>query len=188
VALQPSGEFRAPAARWRAIAGEAPEEADQVVEADRARPQEIDDATRVSLGIGLEIQRFAILLARAQTQSAASMIGVTALMDVGGLGHQRRGPCLIRSLVPAARGSSGEPGTANTFAALFRPPSRAVISEPETVCGLDDDDGRAPLPRSAGCALGKSRARGHMSLRPFRRSRRPLFEQRSQQIPMFGGG
>src|SRR6476661_5373231 len=39
-------------------------------------------------------------------------------------------PCFMRSLVPAARGSSGEPGTANTS----RPCSaaiRAVISDPE---------------------------------------------------------
>src|SRR4051812_50064902 len=39
-------------------------------------------------------------------------------------------PCLSRPLVPSARGSSGEPGTANTS----RPCSfaiRAVISEPE---------------------------------------------------------
>ena len=41
-------------------------------------------------------------------------------------------PCLMRLLVPSARGSSGEPGTAKTSRPCSSA-SRAVISEPETL-------------------------------------------------------
>jgi hypothetical protein len=67
-------------------------------------------------------------------------------------------PCLIRSLVPAARGSSGEPGTANTS----RPCSaaiRAVISDPERMAASTTTTPSA-APEISRLRRGKSRARG----------------------------
>jgi hypothetical protein len=50
-------------------------------------------------------------------------------------------PCLISPLVPSARGSSGEPGTAKTSRPCSAA-SRAVISEPEALGRFDDDDAK----------------------------------------------
>ena len=76
--------------------------------------------------------------------SAASVTGVA--------------PCLIRPLVPSARGSSGEPGTAKTS----RPCSaarRAVISEPERFAASTMTTPSAS-PEISRLRRGKSRARG----------------------------
>ena len=67
-------------------------------------------------------------------------------------------PCLIRPLLPWARGSSGEPGTASTS----RPASlasRAVISEPERMAASTTTTASAE-PAISLLRRGKSRARG----------------------------
>jgi hypothetical protein len=62
VALQPSGELEL---QQHAAhdGGRGAGQTDQVVEADRARSEQIDDAGALA-GIALEIERFAFLLAR----------------------------------------------------------------------------------------------------------------------------
>ena len=85
------------------------------------------------------------------------MIGSTALMT-SEASVVSVAPCLIRSLVPAARGSSGEPGTANTS----RPCSaaiRAVISDPER-CAASTTTTPSAAPEISRLRRGKSRARG----------------------------
>ena len=70
----------------------------------------------------------------------------------------RVAPCLSKSLVPSARGSSGEPGTANTS----RPCSsakRAVISEPDRLAASTTTMPTAS-PEMSRLRRGKSRARG----------------------------
>ena len=66
-------------------------------------------------------------------------------------------PCLSRPLVPSARGSSGEPGTANTSRPCS-PASRAVISEPErrAASTITTPTDKPEISRSR---RGKSRAR-----------------------------
>ena len=67
-------------------------------------------------------------------------------------------PSLMRALVPPARGSSGEPGTAKTR----RPWSaarRAVISEPERLAASTTTTA-SDRPEMMRLRRGKSRARG----------------------------
>ena len=78
------------------------------------------------------------------TMSAVSVTGVA--------------PCLIRLLVPSARGSSGEPGTANTSRPCSSA-SRAVISEPERFAASTMTTPSAS-PEIKRLRRGKSRARG----------------------------
>ena len=81
-------------------------------------------------------------------------------------GGDERGPCLMRSLAPAERGSSGEPGTANTS----RPCSaaiRAVISEPERWAASTMTTPTA-APEISRLRRGKSAARGRVVERHLR--------------------
>jgi len=99
---------------------------DQVVEQYGAWPEQADDARAIA-GLGLRSQGLIIRLI--PNSIGRPMIGSTALM-MSDASVVSVAPCFMRSLVPAARGSSGEPGTANTS----RPCSaaiRAVISDPE---------------------------------------------------------
>ena len=94
---------------------------------------------------------------RAGRSTGSLMIGRTALMtsDASAI---RVAPCLMRSLVPAARGSSGEPGTAKTS----RPCSaamRAVISEPDR-CAASTTTTPIAAPEIRRLRRGKSRASG----------------------------
>ena len=141
------------AAPVRTIAGEAPDIRIRSSN-DRARPQQTDDAPAVARS-GVEIA--ARHRARVRRTIGRSMIGVTALMT-SAASVVSVAPCLIRSLVPAARGSSGEPGTAKTS----RPCSaaiRAVISEPER-CAASTTTTPSAAPGDQPVAAGEIRARG----------------------------
>ena len=105
---------------------------DQIVETDRGGPSRFtirarspaSGSSRRARAVGLA-QRDRPLHDRLDgvDESAASVISVAS--------------CLIKSLVPAARGSSGEPGTANTS----RPCSAAMaVKRSRAMRGLDDDD------------------------------------------------
>ena len=111
------------------------------------------------------------------------MIGSTALMT-SEASVVSVAPCLIRSLVPAARGSSGEPGTANTS----RPCSaaiRAVISDPERSAASTTTTPSA-APEISRLRLGKSRARRHMPERHFGNRGPAGIEDLCQQVFMLG--
>ncbi len=115
---------------------------DQVVDADRQLElqQHVRRSRRRRRGSGRRRParpsrndpRVAVRFVRATGSiGAARRIGMsTDSLMTSSASVTRVAPCLMRSLVPSARGSSGEPGTANTS----RPCSsamRAVISEPE---------------------------------------------------------
>ena len=126
MALQPAGklEFEQHGANE---GGREARHPDQIVKADRARSEQRDDASAYAR-IDVEVERLVTAFTRLE-HDRPLQDRLNGVDDVAGFGDQRA-PCLIRSLVPAARGSSGEPGTANTS----RPCSaaiRAVISEPE---------------------------------------------------------
>ena len=92
-------------------------------------------------------------------------------------------PCLIRSLAPAARGSSGEPGTANTS----RPCSaaiRAVISDPER-CAASTTTTPSAAPEISRLRRGKSCARGTWPS-GISEIARALFEQGGEQVFVLG--
>ena len=154
---------------------------DQVVEADRARPEQRDDAR--ALAWRRDRSRAARRDPRARAASIGrSMIGATALMT-SAASVTSVAPCLIRSLVPAARGSSGEPGTANTS----RPCSlaiRAVISEPER-CAASTTTTPSAAPEISRLRRGKSRARGSWPS-GISEIAAPWFEHGGQQILMLG--
>ena len=89
---------------------------------------------------------------------------------------------MIRPLLPSARGSSGEPGTANTS----RPCSfaiRAVISEPAHRPPTDATPTASP--EISRLRRGKSRARGSQFERHFR-DRRARAEDRVEQVDVLG--
>ena len=114
-------------------------------------------------------------IGRPMIGSTAWMMSAASVISVA--------PCLIRSLVPAARGSSGEPGTANTS----RPCSaaiRAVISEPER-CAASTTTTPSAAPEIRRLRRGKSRARGTWPS-GISEIAAPRVEDRGQQIFMLG--
>ena len=110
------------------------------------------------------------------------MIGATALMPPAA-SVISVAPCLIKSLVPAARGSSGEPGTAKTS----RPCSaamRAVMSDPER-CAASTTTTPSATPEISRLRRGKSRARGPCP-RGISEIAAPAPSNACEQIHMFG--
>jgi len=92
-----------------------------------------------------------------RVETSSPMIGCTAEM-ISAASVTGVAPCLSKPLVPSARGSSGEPGTANTS----RPCSsarRAVMSEPERLAASTMTMPNES-PEINRLRRGKSRARG----------------------------
>ena len=129
---------------------------DQIVDQNRGRTEQINDP-RALVGRRLQLAK-----ARRRTGSGSRagssipMIGwSTATISAASVTGVA--PCLRRPLVPSARGSSGEPGTAKTSRPCSSA-SRAVISEPERFARLDDDDAERQ-PGNQAIAARESRAR-----------------------------
>ena len=105
----------------------------------------------------------------ARTGSRARMGSTTA--STSSTRAQRLAPWRSRSLVPSARGSSGEPGAAKT-SRFCSAAKRAVISEPGAARRLDDHRRRATGRKRGGCG-GENRGRAAPIRSAFpRRSRR----------------
>src|SRR5258706_14278007 len=81
----------------------------EIVEQYGSWPEQTCDARAVA-GIGLMRQRIIVRFAQLDRPPHDRLDRI----DDIGRACVSVAPCLMRSLVPAARGSSGEPGTANT--------------------------------------------------------------------------
>ena len=112
----------------RTIAG-ATREPHEIVDADRRGTEQRDDPGALVACPARPGRRLAVRLLAPADRALWPRIG-RSTASTSAASVTSVAPCLSRPLVPSARGSSGEPGTANTS----RPCSsamRAVISEPE---------------------------------------------------------
>ena len=108
--------------------GGASGQANKIVDRDRRRPEQCHDARAFVAG-RLDGRQRRGVGSSAAAAIVSPRIGRTTVMT-SAASVTSVAPCLSKSLLPSARGSSGEPGTANTS----RPCSsakRAVINEPE---------------------------------------------------------
>ncbi len=165
MALQPAGDFEFQQHRAH-DRRRGPRQPHQVVDRDRRRPEQRDDAGALVLG-GLDVVRAGRFRrgSRAGRSRPRPRIGSSTLMT-SAASVTSVAPCLSRPLVPSARGSSGEPGTANTSRPCS-PASRAVISEPERRAASTMTTPSAS-PEISRLRRGKSRARGSQVERHFR--------------------
>jgi hypothetical protein len=156
VALHPAGDFEVQQHRahdrWR-----CPRQPHQIVDRHRRRSEQADDAGALVVA-GFDVERTGPFpRSSIGTSKLRPRIGTSAAIT-SSASVTMIAPCFSSPLVPSARGSSGEPGTANTSRPCS-PASRAVINEPErrAASTITTPAGRPDIRR---LRRGKSRARG----------------------------
>ncbi len=149
--------FQAPAARFARPRAAQSGKPDQVVDLDRRRAEQRDDADAL-VGARLRDRHRRLRPARLPgRRSCWPRIGRKTPMT-SSAAVTSVAPCLSRPLVPSARGSSGEPGTAKTSRPCS-PASRAVIRRAGAARRLDDDDAERKPGNQAVAAWKIPRAR-----------------------------
>ena len=156
MALQPAGdfEFQEHGAHDRGRGSRQPH---QIVDCHGTWAEQADDAAAfVFARLGAGRSRFAFRFCAGTSRPRPRVGSSTAVTSAASV--TRMAPCLSRPLVPSARGSSGEPGTAKTSRPCS-PAMRAVISEPERFAASTMTT-PTERPEISRLRRGKSRARG----------------------------